>query len=145
MIIQRLNETHLKACARIYAETFNDAPWHDKWDKESAYDRLNEIYETPRFLGMVAIEDDQVIGAVFGVLETWFKGHMYNLKEMFVMKETKGKGIGTVMMNKLEEELGNYDVHTIALFTSQGDLTEKFYIKNGYVSENDMVMMCKSL
>lgn len=145
MIIEKLNEAHLKACAKIYVETFNEAPWNDKWDERSAYNRLNEIYNTPRFIGMVALEKNQVTGCIFGVLETWFEGNMYNLKEMFVMKESKGTGIGSTMMKTLSKELEDHHVHTITLFTSKGDLTEKFYLNNGFISEEDMVMMCKSL
>lgn len=141
----KLDKSHLKECASIYIDTFNEEPWNDKWDDKTAYNRLDEIYETPGFIGLVAVDGDKVLAAVFGNLETWFEGYMYNLKEMFVKKSEKGKGLGSSLFSKLEEELKNHEVKSISLFTSKGDLTEKFYLKNGCVTESDMIMMCKEV
>ncbi len=141
----KIEESHLRECALIYIETFNDEPWNDKWDSKTAYNRLEEIYKTPGFIGLVALDGDKVLAAVFGNLETWFEGYMYNLKEMFVKKSEKGKGLGSILFKQLEETLKNYEVTSINLFTSKGDLTEKFYLKNGCVTEKDMIMMCKEM
>lgn len=145
MKIEKLQEIHLKECSLKYIDTFNDEPWNDKWDEITAYKRLEEIFNTPGFKGMVALENGAVVGAVLGNLETWFEGYMYNLKEMFIMKSEKGKGLGTMLFKGLEEELKNHDVTSITLFTSKGDLTEKFYLKNGCITESDMIMMGKKL
>ena len=145
MKITKLNETHLRRCSLIYIETFNAEPWNDKWDEISSYNRLYEIYRTPGFVGLVALEDDKVLGAVLGSLETWFEGYMYNLKEMFVDKNLKGNGIGSILFSHLENELKNKDVTSINLFTSKGDLTERFYLNNGCETEEEMIMMCKNI
>lgn len=145
MIISKLNETHLKECSLIYIDTFNEEPWHDNWDEVSSYNRLDEIYRTPGFIGLVVIENEKVLGAIFGNLETWFEGYMYNLKEMFVEKSSKGNGLGSILFSHLEEALKNHKVTSISLFTSKGDLTEKFYLKNGCETEDDMIMMCKNM
>lgn len=145
MKLERLKERHLKECSLKYIDTFNDEPWNDKWDEVTAYKRLEEIFNAPGFVGMVAIEEDMIIAAVLGNLETWFEGYMYNLREMFVMKSEKGKGVGTTLFKGLEEELKNHNVTSITLFTSKGDLTEKFYLKNGCTTESDMIMMGKKL
>ena len=145
MRLEKLTEKHLKECANIYIYTFNEPPWNDSWTDVTAYKRLEEIYKTPGFIGMLVMENDQVVAAVLGNLETWFEGYMYNLKEMFVKKTIKGKGTGSFLFSGLEEELKNHEVTSISLFTSRGDLTEKFYLKNGCLTEEDMIMMCKKL
>lgn len=145
MRILQLDETHLKECSLIYIDTFNEEPWNDNWTEVSSYIRLDEIYRTPGFIGLMVIENESVLGAVFGNLETWFEGYMYNLKEMFIKKSEKGKGVGSMLFKHLEDELKNHEVTSISLFTSKGDFTEKFYLKNGCVTEDDMIMMCKDI
>jgi len=145
MIISKLNENHLRECSLIYIDTFNDEPWNDNWTEISSFSRLDEIYRTPGFIGFVAIDNESVLGAVFGNLETWFEGYMYNLKEMFIKKSEKGKGLGSILFTHLEDELKKQKVTSMSLFTSKGDLTEKFYLKNGCATEDDMIMMCKDM
>ncbi len=70
---------------------------------------------------------------------------MYNLKEMFVRKNHKGMGIGSRLMADLERELIKQGTTSMTLFTSHGDLTEKFYKKNGFVTDDEMIMMGKLL
>lgn len=145
MKVVDFKKSDLEICSKLYVGVFNDAPWHDAWDERSAYNRLSEIYHTPGFSGWIIIEDDQVIGAVLGNLESWYEGYMYNLKEMFIRSDQKGKGIGSMLMKTVEEALRQRDVTSINLFTCRGDMTEHFYSKNGFVVEEDMIMMSKVL
>lgn len=145
MKIEKMKELHLKACSLIYIDTFNAEPWNDRWDSESSYKRLKDIYETPNFYGLVAAEGDEIIGAVFGNLEQWYEGNMYNLKEIFVKQGIKQRGTGGKLMEALEQSLVKMDVKSISLFTMRGELTEKFYEKNGFSIEADMIMMCKAV
>jgi len=145
MNIVRLEKEHITECTRIYIETFNGEPWNDRWTEATAGKRLDDIYNAPGFIGMVAIADDSIKGAVFGNIESWYEGSMYNLKEMFVTKGEKGTGIGSKLFESLEQELKDQGVTSLTLFTSKGDLTEKFYQKNGCMTEEDMVMMGKEV
>ncbi|MCS5421960.1 MULTISPECIES: GNAT family N-acetyltransferase [Psychrilyobacter] len=145
MRIEKLDEKHLKECSVMYIETFNSEPWNDKWDEVTSYLRLKDIYDTPGFFGLVVLDGVELKGAVFGNIEQWFEGYMYNLKEMFVKKDNKGSGIGTRLISELERLLKEEGVNSINLFTSRGDLTEKFYIKNGFITEENMIMMHKSI
>lgn len=140
-----LDVEHLETCSAIYIDTFNREPWNDNWTKDTSYKRLKDIYDTPGFFGLVVFDNEELIAAVLGNLEQWFEGYMYNLKEMFVKYDKKGEGVGSVLMTELEKYLLQMGTTSINLFTSKGDLTEKFYLKNGYSSEDDMIMMSKSI
>ncbi len=145
MKTEKLLDSHLESCARIYVDTFNSEPWNDKWDMTSAYNRLKDIFDTPGFCGLVLTEKEDVLAAVFGNHEHWFEGSMYNLKEMFVRKDIKNKGLGSKLMNAIEKEVKQEGANSITLFTTRGDLTESFYVRNGFETEEDMIMMCKSI
>ncbi len=145
MEIEFIDEKHLLECAQKYMKTFNSDPWNDNWSEITAYKRLEDIFNTPGFVGLVVIIDGSIMGAVFGSLETWFEGYMYNLKEMFVIDGKKGKGIGSRLFTAIESEISNRGAKYINLFTSKGDLTEKFYIKNGCRTFDGMIMMSKTI
>ena len=145
MRIEKLDKIHLKECSEIYRETFNSEPWNDKWNETTSYRRLKDIYSTPGFFGLVAFEGDEIKAAVLGNLEQWYEGYMYNLKEMFVKQEEKRNGMGTKLMIKLEESIKELGAESVTLFTSRGDLTERFYLKNKYFTVEDMIMMYKNI
>ena len=145
MKIEKLLESHLKECTNIYIDTFNSEPWNDRWNEKTAYKRLVDIYNTPGFYGLVVIEDNEVKAAVLGNLEQWYEGYMYNLKEMFVKNNEKRSGIGSKLMKELEILIKEMDAKYISLLTIKGDLTEKFYLKNGLLTQEDMIMMYKEI
>lgn len=145
MRIEKLNESHLKECSIVYIETFNREPWNDNWNEIMSYKRLKDIYDTPGFLGIGVFDHDQLKGAVLGNIEQWYEGCMYNLKEMFVNQGNKRSGIGSYLIVELEKRIKELGVNSITLFTSRSNLTDKFYIKSGFIAEEDMIMMHKNI
>lgn len=138
---QEISLEVIHECALLYVETFNSEPWNDEWDFDNAYHRLKDIYNTPGFYGLVAVEDGNIIAAVFGCTEYWYKGKTYDLKEMFVKNGMRGTGVGSKLLGTLHTCLCEKGVNDVHLFTAEGDLTEKFYSKNGYERIDGMVMM----
>ena len=143
-IISIKNENILE-CSKLYLKVFNAKPWNDKWTIETAFKRLNDIYTTPNFEGFLYIEEDEIKGAVLGNYEQFYDGIHYNLKEMFISNELQGTGIGSKILNKLEERLKDLSVTTIILFTSKGNKTSNFYLKNGFCEFKSMAMMGKDI
>lgn len=140
-----IRDEHITECAKLYIRVFNDEPWNDKWSLEIAYKRLNDIYISPNFKGILYVENDEVKGAIFGNYEQFYEGIHYNLREMFISKELQGKGIGRKMLNELEEQLKEIGVTTIILFTSKGNKTNEFYFKNDFSEWESMAMMGKDI
>jgi aminoglycoside 6'-N-acetyltransferase I len=64
---------------------------------------------------------------------------------MFISNELQGKGIGSKLLNVLEKKLKEIDVTTIILFTSKGNKTSKFYLKNNFLEWESMAMMGKDI
>jgi aminoglycoside 6'-N-acetyltransferase I len=143
MRIEVLKSDQIEPCAELYVKVLNGAPWFDKWSHETAFHRLNNIFKTPHFIGVVAFEDEQVVGAILGNREQWYEGYHYALKEMFVLHQKRG--IGTQMMQALEVILKEQGVHSIELFTSKGDKIDEFYAKQDFRILNDMCMMYKNV
>ncbi len=133
----------LDECARLYVRVFNREPWNDEWTFATARKKLNEIFDTPNFKGVIFKKNGKIVGAVIGNCEQWYTGMHYNLKEFFVTPEIQGKGIGTKMLMQLERELKGMGVVLVHLFTSKKDFTRIFYEKNGYRQSAEMALMFK--
>jgi aminoglycoside 6'-N-acetyltransferase I len=144
-VIVPIKSEHLLECSELYLKVFNAEPWNDKWTIETASKRLRDIYISPNFEGVLYFENEQIKGAIFGNYEQFYDGIHYNLREMFIANELQGKGIGSKIFKELEDRLRELEVTTIILFTSKGNKTSKFYLKNKFSEWEDMAMMGKEI
>lgn len=131
----------IDACAALFQSVFNNAPWHESWDNASASLRLSEIWQTPGFMGIVAYENEQLIGFILGYLESWNREKHYYLKEMCVATTYQKKGIGTLLIQTLRQNLNVNKVARIYLLTARESAAEQFYQKNGFYVSPKMIMM----
>jgi GNAT superfamily N-acetyltransferase len=143
--VEEFNKEYLDECARIYAESFSAAPWNDPWDDDRARKRLSDIICSPGFYGIVALENNLIRGAIFGNIEVYCNGLMYNLREMFVENSSRGRGIGSDLISALENKLSGKNVSSIYLMTAKGPMTESFYKKNRFKRIKKMIVMSKPL
>jgi aminoglycoside 6'-N-acetyltransferase I len=143
--INNIKKVQIEKCAEVYVKVNNAEPWNDEWTLETAYRRLNDIYTAPNFAGVLYVENGEVEGAILGNYEQFFDGMHYNLREMFVSNELQRTGIGSKMLRTLEGQLKLYGVTTIILFTSKGNGTSRFYLKNGFGEWDNMVIMGKGI
>ncbi|MCB2300749.1 GNAT family N-acetyltransferase [Clostridium tagluense] len=140
-----IKDQHILKCSELYIKVFNAEPWNDKWTLETAHKRLNDIYISTNFEGVLYVEDEQIKGAIFGNYEQFYDGIHYNLREMFISNELQGQGLGSKLLNELEKRLKEIGVTTIILFTSKGNKTSEFYLKNNFTEWYSMAMMGKDL
>ncbi|AFS77766.1 acetyltransferase, GNAT family [Gottschalkia acidurici 9a] len=141
--VYNIEEKHLIKCGELFVKAFNANPWNDNWTVDNAYKRLKDIYSTPNFIGLVYIENDEVKGAVLGNCETWYDGTDYNLKEIFIDVDHKGRGIGSTIIEELESKLNTLNINKIILNTLRAKEVSNFYIKNEYKELEDVVTMSK--
>ena len=89
----------------------------------------------------LAIEDNKVLGVIMGMLRKYDKYDYLDYKcprcgeitELVVSKEVRGKGIGKILMTKMEEYFKSIDCEYIAIdvfaYNTKGI---NFYEKEGY-------------
>ncbi len=135
----------LDGAITLYVGVFNAEPWNDRWTIETARKRLAETFDTPGFLGVVAVENAEPIGFVAGYREQWFTGGHYYLKEMCVRTDRQRAGIGTRLIEHLERRLRDLDVERVYLLTARGGPAETFYAKRGYWASPKMIVMAHRL
>ncbi len=131
----------LGKCASILVEAYNTEPWNDEWTEEKALEKLECFYDSPKFIGFLAYEGDEIKGACIGNIEPYYTGDYYYLKEMFVSPSAQKKGIGKKMMDALKQHLEHLGIRQIVLFTSKDYFPFNFYEKEQFKTMEGMNMM----
>ena len=141
-----LEKSQYPILSKHYAETYNSPPWNDKWTRESALEKLDEMMDCRGAFGLVCYdEDDNFSGVILGSSEIYFNCKQFFIKDFFVPVPLQGKGIGSRLMAEFEKRLADMGIDKVYLFTSKGEKTEGFYNKRGFNTWSGMVLMGKNL
>lgn len=145
MEIKVVEESELLNCTAAFIEVFNREPWNDEWEPEKAKQYLLDFYHTPGFMGLVALEGEEVIGFLFGVKRVWWSGDEFFINEMCVTSSQQKRGIGKALLDRLLEELDTQKVTHISLLTDRGIPAEEFYKKNGFEEVERLVFLSRGI
>ena len=144
-LIMYKNE-HFSDVLRIYVDAFTSPPLKYNFiTKEKAERYIQDMTRSPGFVGYVFFDGEEIIAFVFGAIDNYFDGTLYEVMELAVDPFIQRSGIGTKVMNLLESRLKNLGVDAISLNTSRHLPAYKFYQKNGYTEIEDNVNLAKML
>ena len=144
MTIRPMRREDLPACARILQSVYNNVLWQGRWNEETALAYLTDFYEIKKFVGFV-LEDDAIIGALFGREKVWWNNSEVFVEEMFISPQYQHKGYGTLLMRHLEAYIRERDLAGITLTTNRYAPAPDFYRKNGFVDCSHVLCMAKEL
>ncbi|MFP3919313.1 GNAT family N-acetyltransferase [Lysinibacillus telephonicus] len=136
---------NLEQCSELYIHVFNSEPWNESWTHQDAKERLSDLIQTPKFLGFILYDNDDLIGFIAGNCKRSFSGLTFYLAELCINNQIQGKGYGSKLLRYLEQELRDRGVQSLYLLTATGGLAEAFYLKNDYVVNEDRVVIRKNL
>ena len=133
----------LEACTQLYVDVFNGEPWNDRWTLPAASQRLQDLLNTPGFFGVIVVRE-QPVAFVAGCREQWPDRVVFCLKEVCVRADLQGQGIGTRLLQHLDAELASrLGVTSVYLATMRDSPAEAFYRKNGYRTQERLVLMSR--
>ena len=136
-----LNHEYLTKCSHLYSQVFSNAPWNEPWNENSAKQRLQETFDTPGFLGVGYIQNNEIYGFAIGFCEHWLEHKHFYLKEMCIDSAQQGKGIGTALLNQLKQQLKLHNVKKIYLLTMHQSNAHHFYRKHGFAESEKLIVM----
>ena len=137
---------HFKDVLRIYVDAFTTPPLNYSFvTNEKAERYIKDIIRTPCFVGYVYVVEEKIIAFIFGKIDNYFDGTLYEVAEFAVDPTIQRGGIGTKVMNLLESRLKSLGVDAISLNTSRHLPAYAFYKKNGYTELADNVNLAKCL
>lgn len=72
MIVRPYEAADLHKCTVLFIDVFNQAPWNDQWNPETAEQYLDDFTLSPGFRGFVAEDGEQIRGFAVGVCRRWW-------------------------------------------------------------------------
>ncbi|WP_152656644.1 GNAT family N-acetyltransferase [Oceanobacillus sp. CFH 90083] len=145
MQFKTVEESDLVTCSKLFLNVFNEEPWNDEWTLEKAEKYLSDFYQTPGFFGVSALENNEIIGFIFGVCRVWWSGDEFFINEMCVNTDQQNKGVGKALINYLEKVMDANRISTISLLTDRGIPAEEFYKKNGFKEIDRIVFLSRDV
>jgi PhnO protein len=106
------------------------------FDLESFNEKFADNLENPDLIYLVAVnEEDDAIGFIscHGQSLLHHEGKVFEIQEMYVGKNYRGKGVGKALFIELQEKLSKTDCESLEVTTnaSRSD-ARKFYTKQGF-------------
>ena len=141
MEVQQLKKEDLANCANLIIKAYNGRPWNYQWTFSKASLYLNELFESSRFVGFVIYEGDELVGAMFAHVKTWWIDDQLMIDELFVSAQEQGKGYGQTLMNTTKEYANNNNIGSITLMTQKYMPALSFYEKNSFLKAEQYVLM----
>ena len=145
MYIREMNVEDISGCADILCSVYNNELWMCRWEKETAVEYLQDFFESKKFVGYVAEKDGVLIAGIFAHEKVWWNNSEVYVEEMFVKPDEQGNGIGTALLNKVEEYVKEHRLAGITLSTNKYAPAPKFYEKNGFVNCEHVIFMAKEM
>lgn len=145
-MLYNYNESMAEECANIFYDIYtSDEFKFDFLTRENVLDYINEVAENLEFKGYVYIQNKKIVGFCLGRNQLTFGNKMFEIAEICVKNEVRGKGIGKILMSEMEKDLKNKDYVCINLNTKRTIKAYDFYLKYGFVEKQDVVQLMKSI
>lgn len=145
MNIRQMKVEDISGCADILCSVYNNELWMCRWEKDTAVEYLHDFFENKKFVGYVAEKDGVLIAGIFAHEKVWWNNSEVYVEEMFVKPDEQGNGIGTALLNKVEEYIKEHGLAGITLSTNKYAPAPKFYEKNGFVNCEHVIFMAKEM
>jgi len=144
-MIRRYSPADLDGAAEVFRNAFAGEPWNESWSRELCLQRIGELMSAPQSVGYVCEKDGVVRAVLCGRILTYLHGKEYVIDEFCVDRNMQRSGIGSEILGYVREELSREGVIAMTLTTSRGYPSERFYMKNGFKANDNMVFMYRSL
>ena len=144
-MVRRYVPRDLQGSASVFCSAFAAEPWNENWTQSLAETRISELTGTPFSAGFVYEEQGRILAVAAGRVCTYLYGKEYVIDEFCVSAEVQGKGIGSQMIQQIEQEMRAAGCVGIVLQTTHGYPSERFYLKNGFQRNPDMITMYRLL
>jgi len=143
MIIRKAREKDLKRVSEFLRLEFSEKPYNEKWTEESSLIKIKECYELYDIY--VAVLNKRIVGAIISSLEFWYVGNNGWIEYLVVGRAFQGKGIGKLLIKKIEEDYRGRGAVSIYLMAFKKSPAYKFYKRIGYKNRRKLAVFQKRL
>lgn len=142
MEIRLIEKQDIPLLAKALSAAYSQEPFSESWTDDKARIRVEAALCGYRAMGLAAVEDGVIAGAVMGRVDPYDNEDMFFVDELFVIPEKKRQGIGRRLLAELENVLGTMDISAIELISIH--YNEPFYEKCG-LEKGEVSVLGKNL
>ncbi|MCL1948631.1 MAG: GNAT family N-acetyltransferase [Turicibacter sp.] len=134
----------LVACAEVFVEAFNGAPWNESWTLDSAREFLGKLMAEPEFWGLCLRGEQGIIGFLCGRITVKGGEKSFFCVELCISPDFQGQKYGSQLFEAARQLLLDEGVSSIGIGTDKNTPAEKFYLRHGLketrATETDVYM-----
>jgi GNAT superfamily N-acetyltransferase len=137
----------LEALLAMMRELQVDDPWEEPFDEDMLRRNLETLLEDPAVgLVFVAFEGDEDVGYLVVCFDysLEYRGKGAWVDELFVKAASRGRGIGTQLLDLAEDASRRAGAKVLHLEVNHGNPARELYRRRGYI-ENQRFLMTKRL
>ena len=146
--IRHMQASDINDCVEDFILSFNSPPWNENWSKERAAEYVNDVFNSPKFVGFIMNNNDENIAYALCFRRYWWnEDDQYKLcMELFFTKpEYQEKGHGTTLFEHVEKYAKDNGLKSIMLYTKKDKPAFYFYEKNGFATISNLPNMFKNI
>ena len=130
MKIRKAKKEDLQEVGKLMLEEFSKPPFNEKVLFNNVLKSLSFYFN----IGIIYIllEKNKIIGVVVFKIEQYWEGKVIIIEDLAVKEKYKRKGIGRLLINKVENYAKNNKIKYINFLTNKKSKSIKFYKKLGY-------------
>ena len=129
-VIRPIVREDLEDCARLFVEVFAEPPYRESWSVRRALDYLDRFWGFDPEHCLLALDGDDVIGAMFGYCYPLRDRVNYYIQELLVRADRRRSGHGRRLVRHLLDTLGEARV-SISLIANEATPAAAFYEELG--------------
>lgn len=139
-----INDENLDECVDLFINTFSKEPWYDVYEsRDQVVNYFKHFMEFNSFLGFALIVDGKVAAISVGMKKPWINGVEYYIDQFCVDYNQQGHGLGSIFLQKIEEQILKLGLKGMMLNTEEGFPSYQFYKKNGFQKIDGSVVLVK--
>lgn len=141
--VARLEKSSIEPISKLFVDAFKSPPWNENWSVAAAYERLIDIFNTPKSLGVVLVDPQNSLPVAFalGVFEVWHNSTHFQIKELCVHPEKQRQHLGHVTVEAIIQAAKDQGAKEIYLLTACESPAEKMYHSRGFSKATQMQVM----
>lgn len=146
MDFRRIGIDQLPEIQQVIEDAFSAEPWQDDWRDRQQFDQyVSDLVNQPNSLALGLFDGDLLVAISLGRVIHWFEGTQYHVDDLGVRTSMQGSGIGSLLLQRIEEYAARNGIGSISLKTNRQAATYRFYLRNGFTEQSDNVYFEKQV
>jgi ribosomal protein S18 acetylase RimI-like enzyme len=145
-MLKRFENDDFETAVMMFYEIFSNPPWQYDWiTKEKITEYFTDMLNTPKAITYTYLNDGEISGVCFGSIGDCAPTPVYEIKEIFIRNDIQNKGLGSKMLEEIEDDLIKNNIAAIRLYTLKTIPAFDFYIKNDFQEISEAAALSKML